>query len=323
MNSDGFYEIAPATDANQRLDVSGGSSDNGANVQIWGSNGGLAQRWWIRGTGDGWYTLTSCCGAKALDVSNFGTNAGTNVQQWDRTGVSAQRWRFAMGEYGLELVSACGDNLLTVSGANLANGSNVQVDPVSKTLAKGQCWRVCGAPTPTKIGWQNPSWAYQVSTLNTWIPGYASWPFNYVTASRIAYDASRSDCVEAMIGRAYEYLNVSSPYMWGYSCAPEVGVDCSGLVIQALEATGLQMPYNSWAHMYDDTIARETDAFVADSHFMHVNLSDRQRGDLIFYPGHVAIYLGNDQIIEANHPCVMLSSIWKYSTITYVVRVFM
>ena len=32
-----------------------------------------------------------------------------------------------------------------------------------------------------------------------------------------------------MIQRAMEYLG--TPYRWGYSCAPGVGVDCAGLVM--------------------------------------------------------------------------------------------
>ena len=43
----------------------------------------------------------------------------------------------------------------------------------------------------------------------------------------------------------------------------------------------------------------------ASSKFLHVPYSERQRGDLIFYQGsggiviHVAIYLGNNQVIES------------------------
>ena len=39
-----------------------------------------------------------------------------------------------------------------------------------------------------------------------------------------------------------------------------------------------------------------------DPKFMHLDFSQRQRGDLICYNGHIAIYLGNDQIIEAASP---------------------
>ena len=55
-----------ATD--QRLDVASGSRVNGANVQIYASNGTLSQRMWVRGVGDGWYSLTACCSAYPLDV---------------------------------------------------------------------------------------------------------------------------------------------------------------------------------------------------------------------------------------------------------------
>lgn len=39
-----------------------------------------------------------------------------------------------------------------------------------------------------------------------------------------------------------------------------------------------------------------------DPKFMHLDFSQRRRGDLICYNGHIAIYLGNDQIIEAASP---------------------
>lgn len=39
-----------------------------------------------------------------------------------------------------------------------------------------------------------------------------------------------------------------------------------------------------------------------DPKFKHLSFSQRQRGDLICYKGHIAIYIGNDQIIEASSP---------------------
>lgn len=57
---------------------------------------------------------------------------------------------------------------------------------------------------------------------------------------------------------------------------------------------------------------------------MHVDWNSRQRGDLICYPGHIAIYLGNDTIIEAVSPSVgvRIASVYSWGTIRGAVRPF-
>ena len=82
---------------------------------------------------------------------------------------------------------------------------------------------------------------------------------------------------------------------------PGNGVDCAGLVMQSLYATGMNLQdYNPTAHWYDPWHSHDANNMSNDSRFLHIPVSQRQRGDLIFYPGHVAIYLGNDQVIEAH-----------------------
>ena len=50
-----------------------------------------------------------------------------------------------------------------------------------------------------------------------------------------------------MIGRAYDYMG--DDYMIGASGAPGLGIDCSGLVMQALYAAGIDMsPINPVRH---------------------------------------------------------------------------
>ncbi|MFZ2755349.1 MAG: RICIN domain-containing protein, partial [Atopobiaceae bacterium] len=310
FSNEGFYEISPVSAAGKRLDVSGGSSGNGANVQIWSSNGGLAQRWWIRGAGNGYYTLTSCCGAKALDVKNGSSAPGTNVQQWERNGASAQKWKFSMGASGLELVSACGGTVLDVAGGQTGNGTNVQVWTANNSAA--QAFRLSAAATPSKIGYQNPSWLYQVSSWSVRPKHPNAGIFSYVTPSRIAIDASRSDCVNAFVGRAWEYMGTG--YVWDYACAPGVGVDCSGLVIQCLYATGMDTVFNPYDHMYDPWQDHDANNIFEDSRFEHVGVGDRQPGDIVCYYGHVGIYIGGDTMISATtwggSYCVRTNSIW-------------
>lgn len=292
---EGFYEIAPMTNTNLRLDVDDASLDSGRNVKVWDSNGSLAQRWWVRGAGDGWYTLTACCSAKALDVKDASAASGANVQQWDRNGSNAQKWRFEMGEEGLTIVSALGTTL-DVFGGSGSRGANVDAYASNGTAA--QQWRLSSAARPGKIGWQNPSNYPQVSSNTVVLPSYCNGYFTYVTPSRIAIDATREDCVNAFIARAYEY--VGTKYIEPWSSWPGDAVDCSGFVLQCLYATGMDMGiYNPYNHRWLSWQTYNSMNWMNNNTFMPVSVSNIQRGDVVYYRGHIAIYLGGGKIIDS------------------------
>lgn len=170
-------------------------------------------------------------------------------------------------------------------------------------------------------GFQNPSSFYQVSNRSVSIPHQGQGIFGYRTPSRISLYATRNDCIEAAISRAYDYLG--TPYRWDYSCAPGVGVDCAGLVMQSLYATGMNLGrYNPWDHYYTPGHHHYANDMWNDPRFKHLSFSQRRRGDLICYPGHIAIYLGNDTIIEAYPPRVRVSSVYSSGNIRGVLRPF-
>ena len=151
-------------------------------------------------------------------------------------------------------------------------------------------------------GYQNPSNYYQVSSKSVTIPHLGQGIFGYRTESRISVSATRNECVNAMITRAYDYVG-TTPYIWDYSCAPGVGIDCAGLVMQCLYATGMDLGrYTPWDHYYTPGHDHYANDMWNDPKFKHLDFSQRRRGDLICYNGHIAIYLGNDQIIEAASP---------------------
>lgn len=294
--SDGFYEFAPMHATEQRLDVANGSRSNGANIQIYASNGTLGQRIWVRGVGGGWYSLTACCSAYPLDVLNCSNADGANVQQWQWNGSNAQKWRFEMGESGIKIVSACGNKVLEVSDGATANGANVQL--WSYTGSAAQSWRALSAERPAKIGYQNPANYPQVSSLTVRLPSYCTGEFTYVTPSRIAIDATRDDCVNAFIQRAYEY--VGTRYIEPYSTAPGGAVDCSGFVLQCLYATGMDMGiYNPYNHRWLAWQTYNSMNWYNNGTFMPVSVSSMQRGDVIYYRGHIAIYLGDGRMIDS------------------------
>ncbi len=291
----GFYEFAPLSNTGLRLEVAGGSRDNFANVQVYSSNGTLSQRWWVKSVGDGWYTLTACCSAKVLDISGGSAALNANIQQYEANGSNAQKWRFEMGENGIVLKSALG-TVADVVGSSGQSGTNVWA--YEQNGSSGQEWRVFSAATPGKIGWQNPAGYPQVSSRTVMLPSYCTGYFTYVTPSRIAIDASREDCVNAFVARAYEYLGTR--YIEPWSSWPGDAVDCSGLVLQCLYATGMDMGiYNPYNHRWLPGQTYNSMNWLNNNTFMPVGLNNLQRGDLVYYRNHVAIYIGGGQIIDS------------------------
>lgn len=78
---------------------------------------------------------------------------------------------------------------------------------------------------------------------------------------------------------------VGNPYKWGGTSLTE-GADCSGFVMSVYANFGIELPHSSAAD-------REVGYEVA-------SLSEAIPGDIICYSGHVAIYIGNGQIVHAS-----------------------
>ncbi len=149
-----------------------------------------------------------------------------------------------------------------------------------------------------KLGWQNPVGYPQVSSLTVMLPSYCTGYFTYVTPSRISIYASRQECVDAFIARAYEYLGTK--YIEPWSSYPGDAVDCSGFVLQCLYATGMDLGiYNPYNHRWIASQTYNSMNWYNNNTFMPVSTNSLQRGDLVYYRGHVAIYLGNGQIIDS------------------------
>lgn len=84
----------------------------------------------------------------------------------------------------------------------------------------------------------------------------------------------------AIVAAARNYLGV--PYVWGG--ASSSGVDCSGLVLLAHKAIGVNLAHYSGSQ---------------GSGGKAVSRAEAQPGDVVCYSGHVGIYIGNNQMIHA------------------------
>lgn len=101
---------------------------------------------------------------------------------------------------------------------------------------------------------------------------------------------------------------VGNPYVWGGSSLTN-GTDCSGFVMSVYANFGVTLPHSSTAD--------RTQGYAVDG------LANAQPGDLICYSGHVALYIGNGQIVHASSSKTgIIISNADYKKILAVRRIF-
>lgn len=110
-----------------------------------------------------------------------------------------------------------------------------------------------------------------------------------VTMSELLYGQGVSDVRVDLCQYAKEFIG--NPYVWGGTSLTK-GTDCSGFVMRVFQKYGVKLPRNSRAQANCGTT---------------IKVSEAKPGDLIFYGkgktiNHVAIYIGNGQVVHASSP---------------------
>lgn len=100
---------------------------------------------------------------------------------------------------------------------------------------------------------------------------------------------------------AYAQAQVGKSYVWAAE-GPD-SFDCSGLTMMAYAQAGIQLEHSSSAQL-----------LAGD----HIPASEAQPGDLLWWPGHIAIYTGNGRMIGAQTPAEGVREMAVYGSPTYI-----
>jgi cell wall-associated NlpC family hydrolase len=111
--------------------------------------------------------------------------------------------------------------------------------------------------------------------------------YGFARASRAGERIVPSIYIGPASGRArkavqFAYAQMGKPYSWGADGPGSY--DCSGLTMAAWGSAGVSMAHSARGQY---------------NAFPKVKLSQMQPGDLVYYPGHIAIYVGDGMVIHA------------------------
>ena len=136
-----FY-VTTAVDGSKALDIRGGSTANGAQLQVYSSNGTYAQAFRFERVASGYYVLRPHNSRKALDVDGGKATPGTRVQQWAYDASNPnQWWQVAGNPDGTYSFFAYTSGLaLDLSGGSAVNGQKVWLYTSNGT--KAQRWNL-------------------------------------------------------------------------------------------------------------------------------------------------------------------------------------
>lgn len=300
----------------------------------WATNGG--SRFYIDGSGNavtGWQTIggTKYHFDSKGRLSTGVTDVDGTIYYFQDSGAAHKGWATLSGyKYYFNT-----DGSLKRSGWFTDGGKTYYLDPTSGAAATGKRW-IDGYLRPfdsngvcLKTGYQTKWGNLMLAAHNVTLPGYAQGSYwSYVHPCTISANATRAEVIEAFINAAYDYQRTPTRWVDNQCGRPGTTVDCSGLVMESLYAVGMDLtgvaggdfnPYSKyyWNHHFANT-------WRTNNTFQPISVSQLERGDIIYYSGHVVIYLGNGRILESTPYAsnVRESSMYSPGTILGCARPF-
>jgi len=102
-----------------------------------------------------------------------------------------------------------------------------------------------------------------------------------VTCEQKKHTMQEHEMREALVNTAYSYLG--TPYRWGGKST--LGIDCSGFTFMVYALNGIYIHRDS--------------AWLPQSPVRKIADCEKKPGDLLYFPGHIALYLGNGEYIHS------------------------
>ncbi len=142
---DGIYMICPYGNPDYAFDISGGSWEDNANLQLWDNTGKEPQQFELRHIGQGLYTIKAMNSGKYLTAYQFGNVSETNVVQDTYTGLSNQKWYIYQEANGAYCVMSH-YNKLVMDVAGTKSGAGVNIFLYEPVQGDWQSFEFCKLP---------------------------------------------------------------------------------------------------------------------------------------------------------------------------------
>ena len=136
--TDGTYIIQSIINNNKVIDLTGASTSNGSNIQLYQDNDTNAQKWIFTKQNDGYYKISSNINQnKVFDITSGLITNYSNIQLYDTNDSNAQKWNLVNIENEIYTIKSIDNNFcLDLKGASTSNGTNVQLYQCNNTNAQ-------------------------------------------------------------------------------------------------------------------------------------------------------------------------------------------
>ncbi len=126
---EGIYIIRSVLPGNRAVGIDAGSTDNGANVNLWDYLQVGQQKFRIKMDAEGYYEIQNIRSNKLLDVVKSIQGIGMNVNQWSNNGgTDNQKWIIENGSEGYKIKSKLNGWYLNLENGIGANGENINIE---------------------------------------------------------------------------------------------------------------------------------------------------------------------------------------------------